>query len=101
MKHNARSYSEAQAAILRRMEASRAALLAANAVAARTLTSDGRASSSPASIIAALVKAPNVTLLLAVCIGGIVLGPGRTLGVVSRSGLTALIGRNVRQLIGR
>jgi hypothetical protein len=101
MTHNAQSYREAQAGILRRMEASRAALLAANCRAARSFTSDGKASASPGNIIAALVEAPNVALLLAVCIGGIVLGPRRTLGVVSRAGLTAWIGRNIRQLIGR
>lgn len=39
MNHNTQSYRETQAGILRRMEASRAALLAANSVAARALTS--------------------------------------------------------------
>lgn len=88
----------ARVMILERMEASRTALVAANHTAA--LPAPRAASrSSVSNVLASLAEAPHVALLLALVVGGIVLGPRRTLTVAARSGLTAWIARNARRSI--
>ncbi|MBB5445834.1 MULTISPECIES: hypothetical protein [unclassified Paraburkholderia] len=90
----------ARVTILERMEASRAALLVANRTAALpALRAASR--SSAGNVLASLAEAPHVALLLALVIGGIVLGPRRTLSIAGRSGLTAWIARNVRRSIAQ
>ena len=89
----------ARVTILERMEASRTALVVANRTVA--LPAARPASRSAArSVLASLAEAPHVALLLALVIGGIVLGPRRTLSIAGRSGLTAWIARNARRAIG-
>ncbi|MBB5415911.1 hypothetical protein QF000_006874 [Paraburkholderia atlantica] len=90
----------ARITILERMEASRTALVAANRTA--VLPTARAASRSPVStVFASLAEAPHVALLLALVVGGIVLGPRRTLSIAGRSGVTAWIARNVRRAIAQ
>lgn len=99
--NNGHHSREAQAAILLRMAASREALLAANRAPAAVPPVRGQARSSAASVMTALGEAPRVTLLLALCVGAIVLGPRRTVGIVSRSGITAWLGVAARKAIAK
>jgi hypothetical protein len=48
-----------------------------------------------------LADAPRVTLLLALCVGAIAFGPRRTLGIVGRSGITALLAGAARKVIAQ
>jgi hypothetical protein len=91
----------AETAILLRMAESRTALLAANSTPPSVPAAHGQTKSSAASLIASLAKAPRVTLLLALCVGTIVLGPRRTIGIVSRSGITAWLGGTIRKVMLR
>jgi hypothetical protein len=88
----------ARVTILERMEASRTALVVANQTAALPAPR-AAARSSVSHVLASLAEAPHVALLLALVVGGIVLGPRRTLTVAGRSGLTAWIARNARRAI--
>jgi hypothetical protein len=90
----------ARVAILERMEASRTALVVANRTAALPAVR-AASRSSVSNALASLAEAPHVALLLALVIGGIVLGPRRTLSIAGRSGLTAWIARNVRRAIAQ
>lgn len=92
---------EAETAILLRMAASRAALLAANSTPSSVPAVHGRTRSPAVDVIASLADAPRVTLLVALCVGAIVLGPRRTIGIASRSGITAFLGSTVRKAILR
>ncbi|MFP4891076.1 hypothetical protein [Paraburkholderia sp. EG304] len=90
----------ARLTILERMEASRTALVVANQTAA--LPAPRAASRSQLStVLASLAEAPHVALLLALVVGGIVLGPRRTLSIAGRSGAAAWIARNVRRSIAQ
>ncbi|MEX3898257.1 hypothetical protein [Paraburkholderia sp. BR10954] len=90
----------ARLTILERMEASRTALVVANRTAA--LPAARAASRFPVStVLASLAEAPHVALLLALVVGGIVLGPRRTLSIAGRSGAAAWIARNVRRSIAQ
>jgi hypothetical protein len=93
--------SEAETAILLRMAESRTALLAANSTPPLVATEGGLTWPRTASTIASLADAPRVTLLLALCVGAIVLGPRRTIVIASRSGITAWLGYTVRKVILR
>ncbi|WP_238325753.1 hypothetical protein [Paraburkholderia sprentiae] len=84
--------------ILERMEASRTALVVANGTAALPAARPAWRSSA-SNVLGSLAEAPHVALLLALVVGGIVLGPRRTLSIAGRSGLTAWIARNVRRAI--
>jgi hypothetical protein len=90
---------EAETAILLRMAASRAALLAANSALRSVPAVPGQTRAPAVGLIASLATAPRVTLLVALCIGAIVLGPRRTIGIASRSGITAWLGGTVRKVI--
>ncbi|PRX32919.1 hypothetical protein B0G75_103146 [Paraburkholderia sp. BL18I3N2] len=92
---------ERESAILARMAESRAALLAANCTPLSAPAVHGRSRSPAVGLVASLADAPRVTLLLALCAGAIVLGPRRTIGIVSRSGITAWLGGTVRKAILR
>ena len=89
---------DAESAILIRMATSRTALLAANNAAASAPESHGIRRSA-ATVVASLADAPHVTLLMALCVGGIILGPRRTIGIVSRSSVTAWIAANVKRMV--
>lgn len=93
------AHQEVEAALLTRMALSRAALIEANRRAALP-GSRVATRGSAASVVASLVEAPHVALLLALVAGAIILGPGRTIAIASRSGLTAWIARNIRQVVG-
>ena len=90
---------DAEAAILLRMAESRAALLAANSTPPSVPAAHGQTRSSAVGLIASLADAPHVTLLLALCVGAIVLGPGRAIVIASRSGIAAWLGGTVRKII--
>ena len=90
---------EAETAILLRMATSRAALLAANCTPPSVPAVHGRTRSPAVDVIASLADAPRVTLLLALCVGTIVLGPRRAFVIVGRSGITAWLGGTVRKVI--
>ncbi|MFM0624626.1 hypothetical protein [Paraburkholderia xenovorans] len=90
---------EAETAILLRMAASRTALLAAYNTSPSVPAVRGQTPFSAAGLIASLADAPRVTLLLALCVGAIVLGPRRTIIIASRSGITAWLGGTVRKVI--
>ncbi|MBB5459555.1 hypothetical protein [Paraburkholderia sp. Cpub6] len=90
----------ARVTILERMGASRAALVAANQTAALPAVR-AASRSSAGNVLASLAEAPHVALLLALVIGGVVLGPRRTLSIAGRSGLAAWIARNVRRSIAQ
>lgn len=82
-----------------RMAASREALLLANSTPPSGAALRPQPRSHAASLVASLADAPRVTLLLALCVGAIVLGPRRTIAIVSRSGITAWVGLVVRKAI--
>ena len=90
---------EAELAILQRMAISRAALLAANSTPPSVRAVHGQTWSPAANLIALLADAPRVTLMLALCVGAIVLGPRRTIVIASRSGMAAWLGGTVRKVI--
>jgi hypothetical protein len=46
-----------------------------------------------------LADAPHVTLLLALGVGTIVLGPRRTIGIAGRAGIAAWLGGTMRNVI--
>ncbi|MFM0557927.1 hypothetical protein P0D69_44450 [Paraburkholderia sediminicola] len=90
---------DAETAMLLRMAESRTALLAANSTPPSVPAAHGQTRSSAVGLIASLADAPRVTLLLAFCVGAIVLGPRRTIVIASRSGITAWLGGTVRKVI--
>ncbi|WP_240975366.1 hypothetical protein [Paraburkholderia aromaticivorans] len=92
---------EAETAILLRMAESRTALLAANSTSPSVPAVGGQTPFSAAGLIVSLADAPRVTLLLALCVGAIVLGPRRTIIIASRSGITAWLRGTVRKVILR
>jgi hypothetical protein len=83
---------EAELAILQRMAISRAALLAANSTPPSVRAVHGQTWSPAANLIALLADAPRVTLMLALCVGAIVLGPRRTIVIVITSTTTQSTG---------
>jgi hypothetical protein len=87
------------AAVLARMAVTRADLLAARDVA--KAGASRRGSLAPANLPALVGTAPNVTLLAAILLGSLILGPRRIASLVVRNGLTAWIARTVRRLAGR
>jgi len=91
----------AETAILLRMAESRIALLAANSTPPSVPAVHGQTRSPAVGLIASLADAPRVTLLLALCVGAIVLGPRRAIVIASRSGVTAWLGGTVRKVILR
>jgi hypothetical protein len=94
-----RNSKEAQSAILLRMAESREALLIANRTPPSVPAVRGQGRSSAASVVATLSETPRVTLLLALCVAAIVLGPRRTVGIVGRSGITAWLSVAARKAI--
>jgi hypothetical protein len=94
--------NKAESEILTRMAASRAALLVANHTAPASVpVSRGRSRPPAASLMTSLADAPRVTLLLALCIGAIALGPHRTLRIVGRAGITAWLAGTARKVIAQ
>ncbi|GAB2909485.1 hypothetical protein GCM10027093_54490 [Paraburkholderia jirisanensis] len=89
------------AAVLARMAVSRADLLAAREAAAAKAGAPRRSSFAPANLPALVSTAPNVTLLAAILLGSLILGPRRIASLVVRNGLTAWIARTVRRVAGR
>jgi len=92
-----------ESAMLARMEATRAELLAAN-VGLRIsdhASKHGDNALTLWNIGRALSAAPTVTLLGTVVIGSLLVGPRRVVPVVLRKGLTGLIARNVRTFVAR
>ncbi|MEA3085059.1 MAG: hypothetical protein QOC89_2756 [Paraburkholderia sp.] len=92
---------EAETALLLRMAESRTALLAANSTPSSVPAVHGQTRPPAVGLIASLADAPRVTLLLALCVGAIVLGPRRAIVIASRSGVTAWLGGTVRKVILR
>lgn len=90
-------HEEAEAAILARMAASRAALLEANSPPTGVSVAR-RQTSLPATFVSAIAETPRVATLLALCVGAIILGPRRTLAIAGRSGAAAWVGSSVRKL---
>nr|WKF55608.1 hypothetical protein HUO10_000052 [Paraburkholderia busanensis] len=81
------AHNKTRVEILTRMASSRAALIATNAGPSRGALSS--ASSKHPLTEVALAGALRVTLLLALCVGTIALGPHRALTVAGRSGIAA------------
>jgi hypothetical protein len=81
---------EIETAVLIRMADSRATLLAANQASSLVSGTKNHSGLSVVRVIAALADAPHVVLLLTLCVGAIVLGPRRTIGMVGRSSARAL-----------
>jgi hypothetical protein len=92
------AYREPEAAILLRMAESRTALLEANHLAVQIPVTSGQPGVPGATFIAALTQAPRVALLLGFCVGAIVLGPRRTIGIAGRSGVAAWVAASARKL---
>ena len=99
--NHGRTSREAQAAILLRMAASREALLVANRAPSAVPAVRGQTRSAAASMVTSLAEAPRVTLLLALFVGAIVLGPRRTVAIAGRSGITAWLSVAARKAIAR
>jgi hypothetical protein len=96
------SASETETAILLRMSASRGALLAANRTPSSIRAARGNSREHAAStIVASLAGAPRVALVLALCAGAILPGPRQAIGIASRSGITAWLGRTARDVMLR
>jgi hypothetical protein len=100
---NSRSalYRERELAVLTRMEATRADLLAMHEASKVALAAKRTIALTPASLAAAFADAPRVALLGAILVGAVIPGPWRIASVVMRSGLTGWIAETVRQLAGR
>lgn len=94
-------HREQELVILTRMATTRAKLLAARSASFSAL--DGRRANAltPSNVVAAFARAPNVTLLAAIVLGSLIVGPRRIALVVVRSGLTGWIASTVRKLTGR
>lgn len=92
------THRESEAAILLRMAESRTALLEANKLALQVPLTRGPRRVPGTNFVAALTEAPRVALLLAFCVGAIVLGPRRTIGIAGRSGVTAWVAASARKL---
>ena len=90
---------EIETAILTRMADSRATLLAANRTSSAIPAIRKQWRLPANSLIGALADAPHVALLLALCVGAIVIGPRRTIGIVGRSGVTALLKSAPRKVL--
>ncbi|RFU48934.1 hypothetical protein [Paraburkholderia sp. DHOC27] len=88
----------AEAAILARMSASRIALLDANRLPVVTPGSKGQARPA-ATVLAALRDAPRVTLLVALGVSAIVLGPRKAVSIAGRAGAAAWLGSSARKLV--
>jgi hypothetical protein len=96
-----RTPTEVQTAILLRMAASREALLVANRAPLAVPAVRVQTRSAVASVVTSLTDAPRVTLLLALCVGAILLGPRRTVSIVGRSGIAAWLGLVAQKAIAR
>lgn len=88
----------AESDVRARMAVSRANLVAARE-AARLLPGAGRPSLT-LRVRELVSTAPNVTLLAAVLVGSLVIGPRRIVGVVVRNGLVAWLAKTVRRVVG-
>jgi hypothetical protein len=99
--NRARSDKVTEAAILDRMAASRAALLAVNMSLTPASATRGLAGRSVSAAFDTVKEAPRVTLLLALCMSAIVLGPRRATGIALRSGATAWIGSSAQKLMNK
>jgi hypothetical protein len=97
--NHAPTHEEAETAVLARMAASRIALLEAISTPPEVPAVHGPTRHPAASFVAALADAPRVTLILALCVSAVVLGPRRTVGIAGRSGVTAWVGSSMRKLI--
>ncbi|MEX3937594.1 hypothetical protein AB4Y32_38710 [Paraburkholderia phymatum] len=90
--------AEAESVVLERMAVSRSNLLDARKTA---LVHEIRSRPSLLMRIKDLVStAPNVTLLAAVLVGSLVIGPRTIARVVVRNGLLAWIAKTVRRIAG-
>jgi hypothetical protein len=92
-----------EVAILERMEATRARLLAFSRRSREDLTRHVRSAQAltTANIARAFLTAPHVTLLGSIVLATLILGPRRVIPVVVRTSLTSWVARNVRALVGR
>ncbi len=92
-----------ESATLTRMEATRTQLLAANVGLRMSEHASKRGDNALTlwNIGRALSAAPSVTLLGSVLFGSLLVGPRHVVPLVLRKGLTGLITRNVRALVGR
>lgn len=90
---------EAESLILSRMAASRVALLEATRPPAANSALPGGSAHPVASFVTALAAAPRVTMVLALCVSAIVLGPKRTVNIAGRSGVSAWVGSSVKKLV--
>lgn len=88
----------AESTLLERMALSRANLVAAREAA--RLQSGMNRPSLTARVREIVSIAPNVTLLAALLVGSLVIGPRKIVGVVVRNGLLAWIGKTVRRIAG-
>ncbi|SEK12864.1 hypothetical protein [Paraburkholderia diazotrophica] len=90
--------AEAESVVLERMAVSRANLLDARKTA---LLHEIRSRPSLLRRVKELVSiAPNVTLLAAVLVGSLLIGPREIARVVVRNGLLAWIAKTVRRIAG-
>lgn len=97
------SHQESEAAILARMQASRVELLSANTLVDVASATRSRAGARlpVGNIVTALAETPRVALLLAFCVGTVVLGPKRTLRIAGRSGVTAWVASSAKKFAQR
>lgn len=93
-------YLASEASVLDRMAASRAQLLAAQ-LALKRQEARRKPSLVPTQLPGLIATAPNVSLLIAVALGALIIGPRKIASVVVRNGLTAWIAKAVRRLVGR
>jgi hypothetical protein len=93
------SPAETEAVILDRMAASRIALRSANLSLSVVPATQGLAGRSVSTVLTTVKEAPRVTLLIALCMGALVLGPRRTVRTALRSLAVALVGSSARKLV--
>ncbi|ACC73723.1 hypothetical protein PPMP20_24150 [Paraburkholderia phymatum] len=91
--------AEREALLRSRLAASRAELLAKSV--ALKVENAQRAPSWPVRGLELVKTAPNVTLLAAVLVGTLVVGPRKIALVVVRNGLAGWVGKNVRRRAGQ
>ena len=95
-------FLESEASLLKRMEASRAQLLIAQCAVKRHEAERKPSFLDTATRLPALVStAPTVSLVIAVIVGCLIVGPKKIATVVVRNGLVAWIAKTVRRLAGR
>ncbi|MBP0595406.1 hypothetical protein J8I87_38330 [Paraburkholderia sp. LEh10] len=98
MTSRSEAHQQREDTLRERMAMSRENLLATRAA---LLLEEARKPSLPARFHELYSTAPNVTLLIAIAFGALIIGPRRIVSVVVRNGLIGWVAKTVRRVAGR